>query len=633
MDIKFYIDNNLVEPPENIRELQIELNYDTDTVEQQLSTNKWRWVRDNATTVNNYINAGLTGGVGVFEGLPLRIDIEKSGNTQTLSDGYIDLTEETDFACDEMVVSGKEKQGIDWINDVADSVSFERIYAENPSFKSDFIFVPYVINNVPNYTEAFTAIVSAVMVGVQLQSEVRLLIANITDASGVLTTVPGVIKLVAQIIYILLLLTILVGLIISFILYIIQPVKYHAGTRLKRIFERGCAYFGLTFQSTIFDSLDYQKIVLIPNKYQLQDSGETTNVLQALGGAVISAGIRGFTTPDVNIQEGYYKGTFGDFLRAMKTMFNAKVVLKDGVLIFERRDFNTSTALYQLPDLRNDFYQLNTSEIKSNYLIEFQTDLNDKNTIERFKGANYQVTTRPILVNNKEYLLLKNFERASIPFALGKRKETLTVPENILSNIIDIVNIPLNLMGVIINGAINGINAIIEIVNDIFDKLDTIGIDLGVDIPTIPAFTPPQITNPISNRIGMLLLENDYIDTAKLVIIDEGSEAKFNKVTTNNETFLSAKKLWLDYHYINSFAEINGKHNQWKKYNYTGVPFCFNDYLLVKNDNKIKTPDGIDAELLSLQWNVYEQIADIRFRVNEKYTNNLTIQAYEPDGN
>jgi hypothetical protein len=314
-------------------------------------------------------------------------------------------------------------------------------------------------------------------------------------------------------------------------------------------------------------------------------------------------------------------------------MFNAKVVLKNGVLIFERRDYNTSTTLYQVPDLRNDYHQLNTADMKATYLLSFQTDLNDKNTIERYKGVSYQATTLPVIVNDPKYLLLKNLEQALIPFALGKRKETLTVPEVILSNVIDIINIPLNLMGVIINGAIDGINAIIEVVNNLFDAIATIGPDLGVDIPTIPPFNPPTIANPISNRIGMMLLENDYIDTPKLVMIDEGSEPKNTKVTTNNETFLSAKQLWLDFHYINSFVELNGKHNQWKKYNYTGVPFSFNDYLLVKDDNKITTPDGSVAELLSLKWNIYDQIADIRFRVNEKYTNNLQLKTYEPDGN
>lgn len=635
MQINFFINNNLVQPPENIKELVIELNYDKENIERQIGTNKWHWVRENATTINDYIADGLISGAGVFEGFPLRIEIEHFGITEILSDGYIDLTEETDIGCNEITVTGKEKQGVDWLNDVADSVSFERIYAENPAFKSaDFVFVPYIINTVPNYLEAFVSIVTGVMVGVQLQSEIRLLIANITDSAGYLTTIPGVIKLVAQILYIVILITILVGLIIAMILYIIQPVKYHAGTFLKRLFERGCGHFGLTFQSTIFNFPQYEKFFIIPNKYQLSDTGDTTGVFSSLGGSVISAGIKGFTSPNINLQEGFFKGTFGDFLRLMKTIFNAKVVIKNGVLIFERRDFNTSTTLYQLPDLRNDFHQLNTSEIKSNYLIEFQTDLNDKNTIDKFTGSNFQVTLQPVIVNDPKLKLMKNFERVSISLALGKRKEVLTVPEKIVNTIIDIINIPLYVMGVIVNGAISAINSIIEVVNDIFDALNALpGITLNVSIPLIPGFNPPSINNPISDRIGMLLLENDYIDVPKIVMLNQAPNERDTKLALDNETFLTAKKLWDEWHYINSFAEVNGKHNQWKKYEFKGVPFCFDEYLLVKNDNKILTPDGIDAELISLKWNVYEQVADIRFRVNEKYTNNLQIKYLEPDGN
>lgn len=635
MQINFYINNNLVQPPENIKELVIELNYDKETIERQIGTNKWHWVRENATLINDYIADGLMSGVGVFEGFPLRIELEHFGVTEILSDGYIDLTEETDIGCNEITVTGKEKQGVDWLNDVADSISFERIYAENPSFKSaDFVFCPYIINTVPNYREAFVSIVTGVMVGIQLQSEIRLLVANITDSAGYLTTIPGVIKLVAQILYIILLITILVGLIIAMILYIIQPVKYHAGTFVKRLFERGCEHFGLTFQSTIFNLPQYEKFFIIPNKYQLADTGETTGVFSALGGSVISAGIKGFTSPNINLQEGFFKGTFGDFLRLMKTIFNAKVVLKNGILIFERRDFNTSATLYQLPSLRNDFHQLNTSEIKSNYLIEFQTDLNDKNTIDKFSGSNFQITLQPLIVNDAKLKLMKNFERVSVSLALGKRKEVLTVPEKIVSTIVDIINVPLYVMGVIVNGAITAINAIIEVVNDLFDALNSVpGVNLNVSIPLIPAFNPPSLTNPISDRIGMILLENDYIDIPKLVMLNQAPNERDTKLALDNEIFLTAKKLWEDWHFINSFAEVNGKHNQWKKYEFKGVPFCFDEYLLVKNDNKILTTDGIDAEIISLKWNVYDQVADIRFRVNEKYTNNLQIKYIEPDGN
>lgn len=633
MEIKFYIDGDLVPPPENIKELVVELNYDRETVERQISTNNWRWVRENATLINQYIADGMLNGTGVFEGLPLNIELEHFGAVEILSQSYIDLTEETDIGCNEITITAKEKQGLDWLNDTADSVSFARIYAENPTFKSDYIFVPYVINSVPDYLQAFTTLVTGVLVAVQFQSEVRLLIANIADAYGYTTTIPGVIKLVAQILYLIVLITIFIGLIISMILYIIQPVKYHAGTRVKTLFERGCAHFQLNFQSTIFNNPQYNKLLVIPQKYQLAETSDTTSVLGSLGGTDILAGIKGFTSPAINLQEGYFKGTFGEFLRLMKTIFNGKVILKNGTLIFERRDYNTSTALYQLPDLRNDFYRLNTSEIKSNTLISFQTDLNDKNTIDRFLGTNYQVSLKPVIVNDPKLVLLKNYERVDIALALGKRKEKLTLPEKIVSAAIGVINIPLYAMGAIVNAAINAINAIIEVVNDIFDKLDTLGISIGVNIPTIPSFSPPTINNPINDRLGMLLLENDYIDVPKLIMLDEGSNVRDNKLPADNETFLKAKQLWDDFHYINSFAEVNGRHNQWKKYELKNVPFCYDDYLRVKDDNIIQTSDGLTAELISLRWNVYEQKADIQYRINEKYTNNLQITTLEPDGN
>jgi hypothetical protein len=52
MKINFYINGNLVEPPENIRELVVVLNNDKENIEHQTYTNPWHMVRENATLNN-----------------------------------------------------------------------------------------------------------------------------------------------------------------------------------------------------------------------------------------------------------------------------------------------------------------------------------------------------------------------------------------------------------------------------------------------------------------------------------------------------------------------------------------------------------------------------------------------------
>ena len=179
MIIKYYINNIQVNPPENQNELTVELNYDRDIPKLQVSTNKWRFVRENAKIIEDHFTGGITGGVGVFEGMPFRIDLEHFGQLLNLLNGYIDGSEKTEISCDDITVGVKEKQKIDWLNDVSDSISFEKLFADGKITTDDFVFVPYCINSIPNTMEAIVALITSIYIGKELVEKVQELISDI----------------------------------------------------------------------------------------------------------------------------------------------------------------------------------------------------------------------------------------------------------------------------------------------------------------------------------------------------------------------------------------------------------------------------------------------------------------------
>ncbi|MFZ9845351.1 MAG: hypothetical protein ACO3EW_05195, partial [Candidatus Nanopelagicaceae bacterium] len=324
--------------------------------------------------------------------------------------------------------------------------------------------------------------------------------------------------------------------------------------------------------------------------------------------------------PNQPDMRGYYKGTFGQLLRDLKTIFNAKIIIDNGKLIFERRDYDLYPATtYQLPDLRNDWNGFNASEFKSGYYVKFQTDINDKNTIDSYNGTAYQITFQPNIVGNKNNLLFKGYETVSIPFALGKRKTELTFPERVFRGIFDTFSAVVNVFVYLINGVIDGINAVIEFINDLVDALAFIGIDIPFNINTPNHIPPVVLGSLITDRIGMLMLENDFVDVPKIFIINEGAIPRKTDVV---ETF-NAKYVWENYKYIDSFMPIGGKHNQYILKQHDKVPFCFDDYEKVKLDNRILTNFGEVALVDSLEWDVYNQNAAIKYRVNKQYYNNF----------
>ena len=79
-------------------------------------------------------------------------------------------------------------------------------------------------------------------------------------------------------------------------------------------------------------------------------------------------------------------------------------------------------------------------------------------------------------------------------------------------------------------------------------------------------------------------------------------------------------------------AEKYDKHNQYTNRDADNVPFCFSDYTLVKDSNKILTANGQNALVTSLKWNPAKLIATFEYKINEVHSNNFKTFITIPDG-
>lgn len=615
MKTNFYLNNTQITEPNNWAELSIELNFDKDNPSAQVGINEWDFGvggydanKDGAIINNTHINNGLTGGVGIFEGLPFRIELEKGGVYYDLFDGYIDLTQSLIY-CELVNGQAVERGGIDWLNQVADSVSFEYLYEEtNLLNDSDFVPVPYIINSIPKAGEAFLLLLTAFVSTKAIKDEIQLLTEMSIETSNPVSAISGVLKIALRVIYIATLIVTVVKLILDAIKLIIQPVKYHNCMYAKDLLRIGAEHFGLEFKSSIFERAPFNKLIIMPTQFNLADQND---------------GLLGFLRKE-DAAGGYYNGTFGELLRSLKVMFNAKVILQDGVLTFERRDYNVSTPTYELPQLERNGYNINIDDFKSNIYIEFATDLNDRNTIQQYDGTAAQIQTLPKKVINRDMVLAKGFDRRSIPYALGKRKEKFTVPEQIIKALAKVIDPIVGALIKVVNAIIKVVNAVIKAIKKLIRAINTLPrIKIKFDPKPIKQIKYTPLGELIDDRLGMLMLENDFVSAPKMFLIDEQSNARKTNLRADNTTIVNANYLWENYHIIDSFDfSIFASTNQYKIYELSDVPFCFEDYEKVRRNNKII--DGEKEGIIdSLTWNIYRQTADIKFRINEIYTKNL----------
>lgn len=616
MKANFYLNGSKIQPPDNFKELSVELNYDKDIAEAQVSTNKWRFVRDNVDTIISHQTNGITGGVGVFEGIPFKIELEHYGTKVKLFDGYIDLSDNVQYSCDEVVASAKEKKGVDWLNDNADGFSFEYLDSIGLIDHDKYVFVPYCISDLPQGRDIIITTLTLVVISQEIKREIDYYTSKTPNLSNPFTATIAI-EMALHAIYTIALIATIVRLIADLINYTIQPVKYHAGMYVKDLMQAGASKMGYTFVSSIFNSPPFNKLVLVPEKYFQDDK----------------KGVLGFQLPQKTVQKGYYNGTFGDLIRTFKTIFNAKVIVVGNTMYFEREDYNISTAKYVVPSLRNDYYSLNTEDFRANTLIKFATDINEKNTIKDYTGNAYQITTVPIVTINSGMLLMKNLDTIAIPFSLGRRKQSLTFPEELVRDFADIFSALLNGFISVFNAIISAINAVINFFNKVVNAIKALIKIPKAGAPSIPSIPYVDLGATIEDRIGMLLLENDFIDSPKLLLVNENkANNRKTDLSVNNSQILSAKYLYENYHFISNFVGSGNKHGQYYKYELKNVPFCFDDFEKVRVDNLIKDKSNTIGKIDSLKWNVYEQTAEIKYRINKKYSTNLQNKYTESNG-
>jgi hypothetical protein len=628
---RFYIDGVEVNEPNNYALNEIELNFDKGSDRAQLSIDGWELGVSDARNVNDaeiiarkHLADGLTGGVGVTEGKPLRIELDNGGVPKVLFDGYLDLWT-AKYECGKITAKAIEQGKVDWLQSGVAEFSFEFLASINLITEANYVMVPYIISTVPNYREAFMATITIFIVTGELFAQIEDITEKTPEAFNPFEA-SVIVRLVLRIVYIATLLIALIKLIIDVYNLVIQPIKYHACMYVNDLLSIGASFLGLTYSSSFLQASPLNKLVILPEKFNTKTN--TDGIFQA---------VKGLFTPDKTAQKGYpsFGYTFADLLSAIQLQFYAKIIMDGTTLRIEKQNFNLSVPLYQIPAVERTEFTLNESDFFSNFVIKYQTDINDRNTLQEYLGTLYQVQIGQPYSINRKMVMTKRLQTIYINFALGKRKTELTFPEKIFDVFFKVVGEIIDILVTVLNAIIDVINGIIKLLNKIIKILKNLGIDVGFEIPSIPNLDPPTFGNVIEDRIGMLKMETDFVNVPKMLLIGNNSDARNNKLLPENESVLSAKYLWDNFHYLKSFVGQgdNPIGNQYYEYPLPKVPFTYDDYIKVRNDNRVIDTDGLQVGIIkSLKWNIEEQTAEGNFIIQKKYSVNLQEFKTEPNG-
>lgn len=630
MKIQYLLDGEEINPV-NRRDISIEVNHDQESVIDQprphVGINGLYLAREDVKKIMQKISNSP----GITEGVKFDIVITERGLSHTLN-MYVDMMEGFERSVNGVQATVKMLQSMDWLDDKVDSFTFESLYNETgvAPFMIDSvtynsyqefidrktIYVPYVLSTVPNYQDAFLALFSMTYVATQLYQNAKNIAQWATPMVG-LGAVAGVLQLVLEIAYSVLLLATLIALINQLFNSLIQPLKYHGAMLIVDMLKLASAKLGLGFQSSVWNSAPYNQLAYIPEKFS--PISNTLNVWQimGLGHNVDGYSAGGYTSPAYapasihdsntdNIQHGYMNGTGGDVFRLAKKLMNGKITIQDqsNILQLERRDYSSGSSTYKLPDVRADWNSYNTDELVASIILKFAVDYTERNSVDYktasgipfYTGTILQATHGQITVVNKNLVNLKGLRQIDIPVARGAMKDRLTFIEKavqdlailwdaviVLGNIgvtaLNVLIVALNAVVLVINALIfiwNAIifvlNAVTSILNAIIDAVNTLP---GVDIDNITVFSNGNLNieyvpfvEPIefipfpdydfSNRLNALLVESDLLNMPKVVMVDttriDYTSFRIAYLHNQNREVVNAQWLWDHYYHIESFV-------------------------------------------------------------------------------
>ena len=544
---------------------------------------------------------------GYFEGRPYRVDLSDANGNFTTLEAYLDYSDDPIIkGPDQVEVKLKRKQGSDWFAEVAETAVFRYMASDDYTgdgkiLDSDYFSVPYVINYIPDGVQLLILSISTFSLTKELVESIQSIAEQAADIStnavpttgtsvglgaGVVTAwdlgdiIAAAIKLAITVAY-------TVGIVIAIIKLIEQIVeqlapkkRFHKGIPIRVLFQRSCEFLNLELSSELLDFLDrdVQKWVLIPrkgNKGGLPPTGIKKADFTEVGYPTSADGL----------------DNFAQVIQVFQRVFNAHFVINNGVLEFERRDFWQQNSSFVIPNTftnqeaaRNET-SVNTNELKANYVIGWNTDTQDQNTLDDTRGLTVQVVTSPTNVSNPELVNLKGKTDINVPFSMATRKNEFTAIEKALQVFLDAADFLTGQLG----------------------KSQSFGAQF-------------------SARVGSMHLSSHFLSIPKMVVMNG------DKLATNQRTILSAKALWDNYHYIQSFVDIQGKNdsnNQQKIYTDQTIPLSLENFLSLLNTRYATTEDGRKAEIKRISWEEETSLANISYNVYDVYDTNLEINVLE----
>jgi len=584
------IQNELYQPKE-LESLEIKASFENGAAQPNITSTELTFVNEAANLINNYIDGGTDNSTrGIFEGMPYEILLMSDQPPYNAFKGHLDLLN-IKRKCDEVKVKLIADEDLAKFSERCQATTFGYLESLGLFPKSTLTSVPYVVNYIPDGVQLIMIGISLFLISKELYETVPKIPEYISDV--VLAAIPGVglsvtvnvgniiicsVKLALLLVYIVMVIIAIKKLIEQLFSEIYSIKRWYRACKIKKLLEVSTNYLGYSFSSSIFNNPSvFENLVFLPQKTSKGTITENDSHANIFSHTIVDD-----TGVPNSLAFGYT--VFEIFELCMK-MFNAKILIKNGVVNLEPLSndlFWQQNSTYIFPDIEVLEKSYNTDELNPNYIIKFEHDISDMNTIDNFTGTNYERITSPIAINDKTHLRFGGLNEINLMVSRATRKNDINLIEELLSGLARIVDGVINIFG-----------------------------------------GSSSFLNGFTDRIGVMNISNHFGWKPKVLLIQN------KKIPINNDFFIRALYFYQVYHFKNSFVSDNFG-GQYELYKDITIPFCLCDFLMTVNNGYFVTINGVQGKFDEIVWNFTQNYAKVSYRIKKPYTKNLQEIFIEP---
>ena len=585
--LRFLLNGQQADAPRDWQDIEVLATFDNEATQANITTSDFTFVNEENVIIRDYVQAGLNGGEGIFQGFPLDIEAYNIDSVRSIFKGFLDLSDDYEESNDKPEVKAKLKRdnGLNQFSDRLSPLSYAFLEDKGIFTASDYDTIDYVVVKKINVFEELVSAIILFMMIKELREAIKgtqETINNVIAHAGGGVSGFGVAGIYAvvvaaiQIAYTIILTIAIIDLGKQLINTLSPFIRQHKALKLNTAIEKVVNYLGYDFVTNIEEM---ETVLYLPSNPKLPPEDFIQEIENAI---TVDAGT---PTGIPNTQDAQY---FCPQMFAMvQKLFNAKPAIIDGVYYLYAKDdpFWVQNATYTLPSVRPTNKKYNTDEFKASTFLAFETDLKDSWTVDNFLGTNYQVIVDAQNSVNTKAKYLKGLNEVQFGCALPSRYDNLNQLEQQL---------------VVVAGKID------NLVNFFGGNSDLVG--------------------RFEAKIGCLKQEQNWHTIPKLVIV-EGT-----KLPVNHRDQFSAKVLYNKYHAEKSFVANGTKLWYGQKIRYEGVrvPFGMDNFLELIDNSYFTDDQNRDGKVISIKWKPAQDFAIVDYWVRQPYTHNLTETFIEP---